>query len=239
MSHFSLAVLHYDYQDVDSLLEPYDEGIVVAPYVFMTHEEVIEKAKGRVAKWEGLPPEELSDSQEKIMSADTDEKLFSEYAKYCGYDRINEKGDVLTTYNPDSKYDYYTVEGRSLYTKDGEECGEAKVNDVQFGIIDSLYHEAIDFWNNTINGSERSYYNKEYYIDKYKTAENYAKEVSIFSTYAVVTPDGVWHSPGDVGWFGMSSETEDEWGDWVSNYYERFFKDADPDLILTMVDCHI
>lgn len=45
MSHFSLAVLHYDYQDVDSLLEPYDEGIVVAPYVFMTHEEVIKKSK--------------------------------------------------------------------------------------------------------------------------------------------------------------------------------------------------
>lgn len=239
MSHFSLAVLHYDYQDVDSLLEPYDEGIVVAPYVFMTHEEVIKKAKERVAKWEELPLEELSDSQKKIMSANTDEKLFTEYAEYCGYDRTNKNGDVLTTYNPDSKYDYYTVKGRSLYTKDGEECEEAKVSDVQFGIIDSLYHDAIDFWIDTITGNKKSFYNKEYYLKKYGTSQNYAKEVSIFSTYAVVTPDGVWHSPGDVGWFGMSTETDDEWSEWVNNYYDRFFKDADPDLIVTMVDCHI
>jgi len=239
MSHFSLAVLHYDYQDVDSLLEPYDEGIIVAPYVFMTHEEVIKKAKERVAKWEELPLEELSDSQKKIMSADTDEKLFKEYAEYCGYDRTNKNGDVLTTYNPDSKYDYYTVKGRFLYTKDGKECEEAKVSDVQFGIIDSLYHDAIDFWIDTITGNKKSFYNKEYYLKKYGTSQNYAKEVSMFSTYAVVTPDGVWHSPGDVGWFGMSTETDDEWSEWVNNYYNRFFKDADPDLIVTMIDCHI
>lgn len=239
MSHFSLAVLHYDYQDIESLLEPYDEEIRVAPYVYMTHKEVIEEAKRKVVKWEKQPLEELSDLQKRIMSASTDEKLFSKYAEYCGFNRINENGDVLTTYNPNSKYDYYTVEGRSLYTKDGEERSEARVGDVQFGIIDKEYREAINFWNNTINGSERSYYNKEYYINKYKTAENYAKEVSMFSTYAVVTPDGVWHSPGEVGWFGMSTETDDEWSEWVNNYYDRFFKDVDPDLIVTMVDCHI
>ena len=174
-----------------------------------------------------------------FFNANTDEELFQAYLEYCDRNLVDEDGNVLSTYNPDSKYDYYTEGGRSLFTKDGEELDEARLGDVQFGIIQDWYDDAIEFWNSTIVGDERTFYNKERFKEKYGSAEKYAKTVSTFTTYAVVTPDGVWHAPGNVGWFGMSSETEDEWNDWVSNYYERFFKDADPDLILTMVDCHI
>ena len=64
--------------------------------------------------------------------------------------------------------------------------------------------------------------------------------MTAFSTYAVVTPDGKWHAPGKMGWWGFASETpEDEWM-WENNYYDRFIKPAlENNWYLTIVDCHI
>jgi len=42
-----------------------------------------------------------------------------------------------------------------------------------------------------------------------------------------------------MGWWGCSSETGEEAKDWEEHFKERFLDGADPDLILTLVDCHI
>lgn len=60
-----------------------------------------------------------------------------------------------------------------------------------------------------------------------------------FVTYACVTPDGEWHSKGDMDWFGCSSETPVVAADWDMNFYNAFLKTADPEWTLTIVDCHI
>lgn len=59
-----------------------------------------------------------------------------------------------------------------------------------------------------------------------------------FSTYAVVTPDGNWHAPGEMGWF-CSSESEEEWSEWQKHYKERFITSSNPDWHIFIVDCHI
>ena len=76
-------------------------------------------------------------------------------------------------------------------------------------------------------------------IDKYKNKENYATICSLPITYAVLTPDGVWHEKGEMGWFGISSETADESFNWDMHFKEMFIDTADPEWILTIVDCHI
>lgn len=65
-------------------------------------------------------------------------------------------------------------------------------------------------------------------IDKYED----------FTTYAVLTPDGEWLAPGDVGWFGSSTATEEEEESWDKNYKE-LINSFDPSLYITIVDCHI
>jgi hypothetical protein len=56
------------------------------------------------------------------------------------------------------------------------------------------------------------------------------------STYAVVK-DGVWHSHGEMGWFGFSKEYKSQ-EDW--NAEVTAMLDALPsDTLLTIVDCHI
>ena len=50
-------------------------------------------------------------------------------------------------------------------------------------------------------------YKGEYYIQQYGTKENYARQMSDFSTYAFITADGEWHETGRMGWFGMDDAT--------------------------------
>ena len=60
-----------------------------------------------------------------------------------------------------------------------------------------------------------------------------------FVTYAVVTPDGLWHAPGEMGWFGCSTDTDLEWDEWQRNYKKRYLDTADPNWHIFIVDCHI
>lgn len=75
-------------------------------------------------------------------------------------------------------------------------------------------------------------------VKKYNFSFNLL-EGSWFPTYAVITPDGVWHAPGEVGWFATTSASKEEEEDWFDNYNDRFIKTADPNWILSIVDCHI
>ena len=73
----------------------------------------------------------------------------------------------------------------------------------------------------------------------YGDRETYAKYMSNFRTYAVITPDGKWYAEGNMGWFGCSSATPEEFKKWCEHYKEIFLDNADPKWILTIVDCHI
>ena len=60
-----------------------------------------------------------------------------------------------------------------------------------------------------------------------------------FSTYAVVTPDGEWHEPGEMGWWGISFATDEEEANWY-NEYSKFIDMANKNnYLVTIVDCHI
>ena len=71
------------------------------------------------------------------------------------------------------------------------------------------------------------------------TREQFVESEGHFHYRAVITSDGVWHEVGDMGWWGMSSETADEMYDWDVHFEERFIDPADPDWRIVMVDCHI
>lgn len=54
--------------------------------------------------------------------------------------------------------------------------------------------------------------------------------------YALVTPTGEWHARAKMGWFGVSSnEQEDD--KWQAEYYEIL--SAFPSNLAVIVDCHI
>ncbi|MFA5485427.1 MAG: hypothetical protein WC260_04240 [Candidatus Pacearchaeota archaeon] len=126
----------------------------------------------------------------------------------------------------------------------------AKVKDIDFSIDEKEYNKAIRFWELKIeedtpkNKEEEDllksdWYKKEYYTERYNSKEQYAQLTTEFGTYAVITPDGLWHSKGNMGWWGYSSESNNEAKQWYMSFKEKFIDTADPEWTLTVVDCHI
>jgi hypothetical protein len=87
MSHFAIAVIG----DVDTLLAPYDENIRVAPRTDLTAEQVLEEFK--------------ANNKGKF-------KDVREFAAWYYGRELEPDSRLTTTYNPDSKWDWYEIGGR-------------------------------------------------------------------------------------------------------------------------------
>lgn len=251
MSHYTVAVFTKKGKSVEDLLAPYDENIEVAPYVSETKEEIIAEAKERkervLKRMEEDPDFEVDDYARKYLNCKTDEDFY----KACTYDdeEYDVNGGRLSTYNPNSKWDWYSIGGRwdgLLKTKDGHKVNECLVKDLDLTPDKKEYDEAIRFWELVVeeqplrDGEEKpfNWYKKEYYIERYGTKENYAKLKCQIYTYAVLMPNGIWYEPGQMGWFGISGATIDQEKEWDENYH-KFLEEAEDDWTITIVDCHI
>lgn len=225
MSHYTVAVFHRADQDIEDLLAPYDENMDVEPYVKYTRQAAIDYARAYL-NTEGL----------------SDDECWKLMANGCPRDA---DGNIYSTYNPKSKWDWWVEGGRysGMLKCNGQEVDSGRVGDLDFMPDEVEYQQALAWWDREIakvsGEPEGTFYKTEYYLERYGDRETYAREMSRFSTYAVITPDGEWHAPGDMGWFGCSSESAEEARDWYNHYKERFIDTADPDWILTIVDCHI
>jgi hypothetical protein len=178
----------------------------------------------------------------------------SDKHKY-NYFTLNKKGGVskvIRRTNPKSKWDWYKVGGRwsgSLRLKKRGCVDSAKVKDIDFSLDNKKYNNCLRFWGVFIEKQPlkedenqedfTSFYNEKFYLDKYKTKENYATTEASFKTYAVITPDGRWHAEGKMGWWGFSSATNKDSLSFVNQYKKKFIDTAEPEWTITIVDCHI
>lgn len=238
MSHYSVAVIHKDNQYVEDLLAPYDENIKVAKYLEFTKEQAVKYARKHYMN---------------INDSIPDDEVWKHFSMDYPDDMKDEDGNLYSTYNPNSKWDWYLIGGRwsgSLKLKEPENDWEyvdsAKIKDIDFSPDEEEYEEALEYWDTYIdhkasstNEDYKPIFKESYYKHRYKKRETYAKYRASFHTRAVITPDGVWHEQGKMGWFGCSSESDEEALDWADNYLERFINHADPELNITIVDCHI
>ena len=133
MSHFAVLVFtKTNGATVDRLLEPYDENIECEPYVQYTKEQAIASVRKEMEEYKnGIYAEYLADPQKYEKDHDcapehinylknvfpqelkrTDEECYEEKKRFFDDEMIAENGDLLSTYNPKSKWDWYTVGGR-------------------------------------------------------------------------------------------------------------------------------
>lgn len=121
----------------------------------------------------------------------------------------------------------------------------AKVGDVDFSLDDKEIKAHERFWEIIVEdsplkeGEEKPFCmsRKEYFTEKYKDKETYARLQSTFYTHAILK-DGEWIESGSMGWFGCSSETPEEEKVWEEKYAE-FLNKLPKDTMITIVDCHI
>lgn len=142
MSHF-VGICFGEYWESD--LERYAEDLEVDPYILYTREEAIKNvqdthnlrydtAQKRIKDYKG-------DDDYKQILLDTLAKGPTltpedawEIVKEWGY-KIDEDDNVLSTYNPDAKWDWYVIGGRwseYLYLKERDEEGERLTADYAY-----------------------------------------------------------------------------------------------------------
>lgn len=104
-----------------------------------------------------------------------------------------------------------------------------------------VIEEARDFYNNQeailkLNKNfDGFYFNKDCFL---KTEEEYVKsKVDLVGVCYSCLKDGLWNSRGEMGWFGMSTDTVEE-SDWVK-MFNKMLDELPDDTLLTAVDCHI
>ncbi len=251
MSHFTVAVLSRFPNDVEGLLEPYNEDPSDPEYL-----EFVPAA------------ETMNELRAKYRENEKSYVDFEDFlSQYYGYSFNDEHDKVGYTCNPNAKWDWWRIGGRwpgelrlkegccGSYGPDTEEsnqvagrCDQARLGDVDFSPDPATYEAAKRFWEVYVEGKAlrkgekretfESYWKPEYFIEQYHDKETYARSVSEFSVWALVTPDGEWHEQGEMGWFGFSNATFDSRKSFMEQLQQALVA-GDPELYITIVDCHI
>jgi len=199
MSHFTVMVIG---EDPEGQLEPFSEHIELPRY--------------KVGK---VSFEELSRFVEHYAPQHLDEKITTEELyKLHGVDwngnmwKKNSDGnwDEWSTYNPNSKWDWYQLGGRwsgRIQLKEGATSGTVGAAGVfgnEIGIDQALLGEIAN--------------------------------INELTTFAVLK-DGEWFEQGQMGWFGMSSNDKNE-EDWEAEV-RSLLEGLPDDTLISMYDCHI
>ena len=234
MSHYTVAVIvpkEVEKEDIieyiNEVMEPFDENMEVEPYIGCTVEEMKQRYTSYCDRMK---------EQGKSEEIET----FEEYSRdYCGHGN-DEEGNALSTYNPNSKWDWYEIGGRwsgIIETKQSKSVNYARIKDIVFTkeLNDLELQKAKKEYEKLIK--EGDMYVPEYYQKRFPTLESYLKSYD-FSTYALLDTSGKWHEPGKMGWFGMSSSSPEEKKDFDETYMD-IINAQDENSWLVVVDCHI
>ena len=233
--HFCVLVLSNDNGlSVNELLDPYCDCNTYAPHIEFTKQEAIDYVRQH--------------PHYAYLKNKTDEECW----KFMAEGRIiDKKGNIYTTDNPNAHWDWWVEGGRwdgLLRLKEsGDRVNSARIGDIDFSLDDDEYKKALRFWDIIVDhkplydGEKQPFniYKEDYYRKFYGDRETYAKRQAIFSTFAVVTSNGIWIEKASKGWFNTSSETPESRAEWEENFIKNFIEDESPDTNVTIVDCHI
>lgn len=259
MSHFAVAVIHREEQEIDGLLAPYMENCCGTPdYKYMVfyggieehgdeyENDSVERVKmpdGRLlAPWDDeVKGDEMPAGSElvQVPFKELYPTIEAFLRDWHGQDIDELTGRYGYWQNPNAKWDWYDG-GGGRYRKYAEELmgfQSGPVADIRFD-SDARRDGAEKWWDENMDdeGKPKNVF-AAFGCDK-MTREQFIESSAHLSYRAVVTPDAEWHEPGEMGLWGMSSESGDEMHDWRIHFEERFIEPYQ-DCIITVVDCHI
>lgn len=263
MSHFSVWVFTESgtETEIDDLLLPYDEGIEVEPYIDRRREAIVPEYRTRWNEYLARAEQDLLKaapedrpsvlgriSKIRTALARSDEEI---YRAETDGEELDAEGNILSTYNPDSKWDWYTIGGRfenTIRTRDGRMVTSCPVSDIapdadpdklaqarrRYGIITGEIPPASEEERCLVDDPTA-----RLELWSCQDADDYAHRVCANGAYAVVLPNGVWQEPGKMGWWGVSCAAEDARREWNRSFADQFIRNMPSNRIVTVVDCHI
>lgn len=266
MSHFVVYVIG---DNIEEQLAPYDENIISEEHpsyltnLDWTIKSIVETDPDFESSLEGL-----TELGRNIAVANAWNARWDLLPNNLEYLRADEQGVYeLTTYNPDSKWDWYSIGGRwagELKAKEGREGYRSEhvswifgdESPYEEGFYDSLLKGDIDFEGMELAAAEQA----AQIWDKYEedvaagnatmskqyltgakpneTREEYIERARKNSFVPYAfVLNGQWYERGSMGWFGMSNNEMDM--DQWRELFAKTLEDLDDDTLITVVDCHI
>ena len=249
MSHFCVAVIVDEPTEeaVEKVLAPYDENIEVEPYLSETKAEIIERAKELKTRLENKIAEnldyELTSYNKELLACVTDDDFYN--YMYDEDELHDEEGNLLSTYNPNSKWDWYTtgfmarfgVDGTFIKLKDiilENEDFDLKATEREWDLLTGQTEA-------TKEEKENGFFtiwNPQYYFDRYGDKETYIKLKQIDYPYAFVDSDN-WYEQGEMGWFACDNADKNSILAFVDAWVDYIRKSENSEKYLVFVDCHI
>ena len=210
MTHFAVAVIAEEGQQVDDLLAPYQENTCGTPsYEYM----------------EFYGCEQCS--------------MFEDGCEDCSVDPLTGKRGYWENPNATWDW-YDDTGGRFKGWAEEFGVGAGKrISDIEYpseeqrAKAEKWYDENVDE-----DGKLHDLFGWTWGYAVGMTRGRLAEIRSHLSFRCVVTPDGEWHECGDTGWWGYYGENPDEVLEWALKFEERFLEPY-RDCTLTVVDCHI
>lgn len=193
MSHFlTLVLLNKEDKEiieekVVELLAPFDENMEVTPYIRETKQQLTEEYNQCMDDVRNKPESYLAKLQAKEKdsngnSIDLLRMTLEEFNDwYHGKRLYDNEGNYLSTYNPNSKWDWYRIGGRW----DGEIQSNRRRSEGGFNFSDD--HEQVQYNVCDVNELPEDLH-----------------------SFAIVTPQGEWIERGQMGWWGMTSGEKDQ-----------------------------
>lgn len=233
MSHYAVAVFANNPDDFGTLLAPFDEGDHQVAHL--------------------MDEEELKKQYDKFLVQNEGwrELGFEYWLEENGYKREN--GQIYAYYNPNAKWDWYSLDGRDYLfdlkpdVEPPEDAWCYRKNDYDYHCDDNPEEakRSARFWEVYVEGQPlgkdeeepQTIFTREYYLERFGDKKTYVDYSTKTFPYAFITPDGVWHAPGTVGWFATDDATGDsirhflkEWDDYIASEENPY---------VNFVDCHI
>ena len=227
MSHFSVAVFSHTADEIDQLLEPFDECVEAgSPYA-----EFEEDLNG-----------DLDENTGKRGYWHNPNAAYDYYVlggRWRGLLKLREgaTGERAAFDKYDAAFEYPA--GR---------CDQARVADCDFSRDEAIYQLALRRWEILVEGAEPTddekksilfLYKPEYYVNRYGSKERFAELQSCFLPYAFVSADGEWHGQGRMGWFGCDDATSESIAAFEKAFAEYLEKAKEENLMISIVDMHI
>lgn len=209
---------------IKSKMEKYDENIEVDPYIQKHKSSAKEMLEKEIKEFEEIVADprfkERREENQKwcknkldLLRKMTPEEFWGRETEYD--DNFDEEGNVLTTYNPNSKWDWYRIGGRW----DGEFVDNYQSSQNGFNFGDQ---------HTTISNNSQT-------IKEYK--ERLKKNPETYGMFSYIDLEGNWLERGEMLMFGVVADEKEEksYEEEVLNFIE---KQKEENYIINL-DCHI
>lgn len=241
---FSVLVVGPAYtHDLQDVLMPYYEHADFDPYIKFTREDKAAEKKRLKRYWGKKLRENPHDvgifNKYEIVNISDEEYFFDQTKHYKPYE-LNENGEPISTYNPNSRWNSWEYDDGliSRYTYTYKAALKKKA--ISWSLMAEYGHNQAHInWHTMFSPGFPAPTMHEKAMNNYwegETKEQYMGRSRFFLTHAYIL-HGKWYERGRIGWWEDDDSIIDR-DKWLAQY-EKMLTQTKANTVLTTIECNI